>query len=101
MAMHHFPRPRKLALYKRIRAALKTGGRYIEGDYVVSPEREPEMLAEYERARANHGLAADGLYHIDIPFSVGTQTELLREAGFAKVEVAWEGEAKVIMAAGG
>ena len=41
----------------------------------------PEMLAEYERARADHGLAADGLYHIDIPFSVGTQTAIVAGGG--------------------
>jgi hypothetical protein len=32
----------------------------------------------------------DGYYHLDIPFSLETQFRLLREAGFATVELLWQ-----------
>ena len=99
MTLHHLLPGRKGRLYEKIRQALKAKGKYIEGDYVVSKEKEERMLKEYqERAGLVEG-DGEGNYHVDIPLTMEMQRELLLRAGFAKVEVVWEeGEAAVYVA---
>lgn len=92
--MHHFTPDTKRALYQKICNALKPGGKYIEGDCVVTPEKEQEVWQWYrDRYTAEHLQAAcapeNTLYHIDIPCTVETQLQLMREAGFANVELIW------------
>ena len=108
--MHHFTPDVKSRLYSRIADALKAGGRYIEGDYVVSPDEERSLLARYSElvkslradGAVGDGDTMDGTYHIDIPLSVQSQVAVLREAGFADVEVVFEqGAAAVFCATAG
>jgi tRNA (cmo5U34)-methyltransferase len=99
MTMHHWTYDVKLNLYSNIRSALKAGGMYIEGDYMVELEKEQWLLAEYEKQMALVDTKNSNLYHIDIPFSIDTQKELLYKAGFRKVNVLWQsGEATILMA---
>lgn len=88
--MHHLLPEAKLALYRKIMGALKPGGLYIEGDYIVAEQTEQELLARYRRLNA--GLTPERQYHIDIPLSLGTQAELLEAAGFRKPCI-WQLEA--------
>ena len=79
MALHHWIPEVKLGLYRRIRAALKPGGLFINADYVET---------EYESARRLAAFAVDAagnrhLRHIDLPLTVQAELELIREAGFA------------------
>ena len=99
MTLHHLLPKSKGRLYHRIRQALKAGGKYIEGDYIVSKEKEVRMLAECrEKLRLVEG-CGDGIYHVDIPLTMEMQRELLLEADFGMVEVIWaEGEAAVYVA---
>jgi len=98
MTFHHLLHDTKRQLYRRIHGALKPGGKYIEGDYVVPIERERELLQTYFSQAGELGLQEDGSHHIDIPFSIQTQVELLTQAGFDEVEATWqEAEAAVIM----
>ena len=105
--MHHFTPDVKLGLYTRIAHALKAGGMYIEGDYVVPPDEERSLLARYAETvkslRANGTIGVDelvdGKYHIDIPLSVQSQVAILREAGFADVEVVFEQGAAAVFRA--
>lgn len=100
MSIHHFLHDTKVGLYTRIHNALKPGGLYIEGDYVVSPQREVELLERYHqlmRQLKQHGDA--NLYHIDIPFSAATQRQLLAQAGFKKVEVRWQKKEAAVLVA--
>ena len=105
--MHHFTPDVKLGLYTRIAHALKAGGRYIEGDYVVSPGDERSLLARYEELVTSLRAAGavgedelvDGKHHIDIPLSVQSQVAVLREAGFADVEVVFEQGAAAVLCA--
>lgn len=93
MTMHHFLQDEKRKLYEKTKKALKDGGKYIEGDYIVSAENEEKWLEEYKKAYAEEGLKEGGLYHIDIPFSMETQQRLLKEAGFNKFQLIFrEGE---------
>lgn len=84
-SLHHFSAELKLALYIKIYDSLKDGGLYIEGDYTVkSKEEERFYIAENDRIRNENGYN-EGFYHYDTPFSIQTQMDLLREAGFNKV----------------
>ncbi|HAW69790.1 MAG TPA: hypothetical protein DCX37_01230, partial [Firmicutes bacterium] len=75
MSVHHLLPDRKLALYKKVWSALKPGGLYIEGDYVVTPATERALMAEYLEM-LDSGQLTNTLCHIDIPFSVTTQFAL-------------------------
>jgi tRNA (cmo5U34)-methyltransferase len=88
--MHHFLRDTKRELYKKIHAALKPGGKYVEGDSVIPQDSEAEFLAEYRQDAASVPPAPDGTYHLDIPFSLETQRTLLLEAGFRDFELIWQ-----------
>ena len=72
----------KLKLYKKIKKALKKNGQYIEGDYVVSLAKEKKLLEEYNKNTSKIKRTEQGIYHIDIPFSLKTQRELSIETGF-------------------
>ncbi len=61
MTMHHLRAEKRLELYRRIRESLKSGGQYIEGDYVVSKEKEREYLKTYFEKR--RGEERDDYYH--------------------------------------
>jgi len=99
MTLHHLLPERKRRLYERVRLALRPGGEYLEGDYVVSEERSRRLLAEYEQRMRSLENPEQGAYHVDIPLSWQTQRRLLLGAGFDRVEVVWqEGEALVYVA---
>lgn len=99
MTMHHFVPAVKLELYKKIRESLKKGGKYIEGDYMVTIEKEKEYLDRYYAITNSLNETEKSLYHIDIPFAIETQKELLKKAGFKKIEIIWHVENKLIMVA--
>lgn len=96
MAMHHLLHDTKRKLYRKIHAALKPGGKYIEGDSVIPTVMERQFLAEYHEQVAGLPQAQDGQYHIDIPFSMDTQRSLLLEAGFKDFQVVWQKDSTVV-----
>lgn len=85
-SLHHIDPDKKLRLYKKILAALKCGGVYVEGDFYAVSESESSVyfeekarrLAELENAQAN--------VHLDTPLTPDETDALLREAGFANVK---------------
>lgn len=84
--MHHFPKEKKLSLYKKINASLKEKGIYIECDYMVLKQEEENFwFSENERLRKENGITDNGYYHYDTPCTVDNQTALLKKAGFSKV----------------
>jgi len=89
MTIHHLLRDAKRTLYVKIHAALKPGGKYIEGDSVTPTEKEGQFLAEYRERVAAVPKADDGHYHIDVLFSIDTQRSLLLEAGFRDFDLVW------------
>lgn len=89
LTMHHQDYNAKLKLYISIRNALKTGACYIEGDYIVSKEKEKEKLFEYTTLKRSNPEILNGSHHIDIPFSRKTQIRLFKAAGFSKIDVIW------------
>ena len=85
--LHHFVREEKIKLYRKIRAALKPDGFYLESDY-MAPDQEFEdfRFAENKRLRAEQGIK-EGYYHYDIPYTVEHQVEMLQKAGFSNVTI--------------
>ncbi len=80
----------------KIRAALKPGGKYIEGDSVIPAEMESQFVAEYHEQIAAMPPAEDGHYHIDVPFSIETQRSLLLQAGFQDFELIWQRDSTAV-----
>jgi tRNA (cmo5U34)-methyltransferase len=88
--MHHWLQEQNLLLYKRIYASLKPGGKFINDDFLVPEDKEKESLEKYMQM-INSGLIEDGeFYHVDITFSVKTESQILYHAGFQKVSVIYE-----------
>jgi tRNA (cmo5U34)-methyltransferase len=96
MANHHLLHDAKRALYIKIHAALKPGGKYVEGDSVVPVDMESQFLAEYHEQVAAVPPAQDGHYHIDVPFSISTQRALLLEAGFRNFGIVWQRDSTAV-----
>jgi len=101
--MHHFSRPEKVKLYEKICRALKPDGIYLECDYMVTdPEEEKLLLREAERIRAEQQLESGKIYHIDTPYTVGHQIQMLEQAGFPKAEALWRlGNTTIVRAKNG
>ena len=81
MTMHHLQKNKKIQLYTKIGQALKTSGKYIEGDWVVSKKEEKEYMDKYLAKKRSFRLNDDDIYHIDIPFSLETQENIFNESG--------------------
>lgn len=100
MTLHHLLPDTKRRLYGEIRKALKPGGKYIEGDYVTTPEKEKQVRDSYYRIHRENRDIEDGTHHIDIECSLETQKGLLLEAGFSNMEVIWQQGETAIYTAG-
>ena len=96
MSMHHLLHDAKRKLYAKIHAALKPGGKYIEGDSVTLAEMESQFIAEYHEQAASVPPAQDGYYHIDVPLSMDTQRSLLSEAGFRDFQLLWQRDSTAV-----
>ena len=97
MTVHHLLPQKRLQLYQKIIKALKPGGKYIEADFIVSPKEEERALAEYYANMGSQGDDIDGFYHLDIPMSIQSVSQVLKEAGFTAINVVWETEAAAIL----
>ena len=99
--MHHFTHEEKAGLYSRICRALKPGGMYVEGDYMVLEQAEEDFyFREYARLRQEQ--KEDVRFHYDTPCTVDNQRRLLASAGFAQTELLWrEGNTTLIRAVKG
>lgn len=89
-SLHHFTKDVKRTLYEKIKKSLKPEGMYIEGDCVVSAEKEAQLLEDYQQVVTKE--LSNELYHIDIPCSLQTQIDLLQDAAFSKVNVIYHNE---------
>lgn len=86
-SLHHFKKEKKLGLYKKLHGSLKDNGYFILTDYFAeSEELETEYFHNLEEIKRNEGLSEDEFYHYDTPLTVEHEIEVLKEAGFSKVE---------------
>lgn len=85
--LHHFRPERKRELFRKLYAALKPGGIYLQTDYLACCEEEERLLfAEAERKRRLAGIPDQVFVHLDTPLTLEHECTLLRDAGFARVE---------------
>ena len=98
--LHHLTRAEKLDLYANLVKALKPGGVYIEGDYMVETQEEEDYwFAENRRLRAAQGVPEGEFYHCDTPCTVENQIGLFLRAGFARATKVWrKGNTTIITA---
>ncbi|BES63990.1 class I SAM-dependent methyltransferase [Gottschalkiaceae bacterium SANA] len=99
MTMHHFFVHEKRKIYQKIFDAVKMGGIYIEGDYMVSSDEEVAALARYFEQTENSEGAEIGKFHLDIPFSVKRQVMLLKSVGFDPVRVIYRTTTNAVLVA--
>ncbi len=98
--LHHFKYEKKQEIFDKLFKALKSGGYYIECDYIACCEEEERLcLAHYEDKCRLSKIGADVFIHIDIPLTLAHETELLRKAGFGAVRVLYENGGTVIIRA--
>lgn len=87
-SLHHFTKEEKTSLYKKLWNSLKKGGYFILTDYFAdTDEREIEFRSELVRLKKEQGIDDKEFYHYDTPLTVKHESEALKEAGFASVEV--------------
>ena len=99
-SLHHFSREDKVGLYTRIRQALKASGVYIECDYMVTEQSvEDELFAENARLRRELNVPPGEYCHFDTPCTVDNQIAMLKQAGFASVEIAYQAGAATMLVA--
>ncbi|MDE7301816.1 MAG: class I SAM-dependent methyltransferase [Oscillospiraceae bacterium] len=98
--MHHFSHEMKIGLYKKILDSLKSGGVYIECDYMVkTQEEEDHWYAENARIRKELSIPENEFYHYDTPCTIENQIKMLLTAGFASAEKVYRVENTTIIIA--
>ena len=98
--MHHFKPSAKEGLYRRIYDALKSGGVYVECDYMVERQEEEDFyFSEYERFRRELNLPDSEFYHYDTPCTIENQIAILQKAGFKQVEKVYRVENTTLLVA--
>lgn len=97
-SLHHLLFSEKVEMYSRINSTLKADGRFIEADFIVSPELEKEYLKRYfELTDLSKG--RKGEFHLDIPLSLESTHKALNKAGFEITEVSFQSEYAVTYSA--
>lgn len=87
-SLHHFTQTEKIALYAKVRRALKRDGYLILTDYFApSDEKEKLYRQTLMELKAAQGLGNEAFYHYDTPLTVAHETEALLKAGFSTVRV--------------
>lgn len=89
-SLHHFTHAEKLGLYRRVHAAIKPGGTYIEADYMLETQAQEDALFAERTRLLKEQNAGEGFWHFDTPLTVENQTGLLLAAGFDDVAAVWQ-----------
>ena len=106
LSLHHIrTRPAKIALYRRLRAALRPGGIFVSADsYPASTRRlardqrdawHTHLRQSYSPAEANALFAAWAKEDVYVP--LGVEIELLQQSGF-DTDVVWRKGAFAVIA---
>ena len=90
-SLHHFPAKQKEALYRKLYASLKDNGFFVLTDYFAeSEEMEEEYFRNLKQLKEEQGLPENEFFHYDTPLTVDHEIRVLRQAGFADVQVVKE-----------
>lgn len=89
-AMHHFNVEQKLGIYKKIYNSLNDGGVFINGDTIaVSKDAEDGYMKKAVEEYTSNNLEFASL-HIDVPFCIEHEKEVLEKAGFSNIDIVKE-----------
>jgi tRNA (cmo5U34)-methyltransferase len=97
LALHHIPHSsRKQALYQKIYDGLLPGGLFLNADAMFDETESNQKRKRWAAHLVSAGFAeAEAFYHLqswrkeDTYFGIETELELLRNAGFTDLDVAW------------
>lgn len=104
MTMHHWLPEEKAKLYPRICQAIKSGGLYIENDYILTDGTDAELEDQQdkilaERRKLDRENPSISHVHMDVPLTVATETKILLDAGFREVKEVWRSHNNVTLVA--
>lgn len=86
--LHHFKPEKKILIFQKLYDSLKDGGCYIECDYIAKTQEQEELLfAECDRRRERDKIPEDVFVHFDTPLALEHEINLMKQAGFEKVEL--------------
>lgn len=98
--MHHFSHDMKIGLYEKIRDSLKSGGVYIECDYMAETQAEEDYwYSENVRIRKEMNIPENEFYHFDTPCTAPNQIKMFKAAGFVNTEKVFRMESTTIIIA--
>lgn len=87
-SLHHFTPEEKLTLYKKLFLALKPNGYFILTDYfAITEDLEKELFDNLKKIKEEQNIKDGEFYHYDTPLTVDHEMEILKKAGFKKVEM--------------
>ena len=87
-SLHHFTAEEKLPLYRKLHTALADGGYFILTDYFsFSDEEEAMHRQNLLTLKSEQGICDKEFYHYDTPLTVEHEMQVLRKAGFSRVEI--------------
>ena len=87
-SLHHFTKEEKLTLYKKLFLALKPNGYFILTDYfAITEDLEKELFDNLRKIKKEQNIKDGEFYHYDTPLTVDHEMEILKKAGFKKVEM--------------
>ena len=98
MALHHQLPEEKVDLYRRIRGALRPGGTFVNGDYVVTRLEAERIRERFLEQMSRLGRSPSGTYHLDLPLCIDEERQLLDTAGFAETVVVFEAASAAVIA---
>lgn len=104
MSLHHWLPEEKTKLFRRILDALAPGAVYVENDFLLT-EGTPEQIAAKEecgieeRRRLDEENPSLTHVHLDVPMSVATEIQLLKDAGFSDIKEVWRSANNVTLTA--
>jgi len=92
-ALHHFEPNDKLTLYKKVYDCLKKDGVFVNEDYFAEDEKtEKQLFEDYYNLVRGEGK------HYDTPLTIEHEIEILKEAGFSKIEKCITDNYKILIA---
>ncbi len=98
--LHHFKYEKKQMIYSKLYQTIKSGGYYIECDYIACCDEEEALCLEgYEYRRKQSNIPKDMFIHIDIPLTLEHQLELMVNSGFKNVKTLYQNGGTVIIRA--
>jgi tRNA (cmo5U34)-methyltransferase len=83
--LHHVTAQKKRTVFEKIVRALRSGGVYIQADYIACCEEEETMLfEECARRRARDHIEPERFIHFDTPLTLEHELQAMLDAGFAR-----------------